>query len=229
MSFRVDVVTLFPEMLQTWLELGVVSRCINRSVVDVNLIDLRQFGLGRHLQVDDYPFGGGPGMVLRPEPIFAAVESIPDHTHRPVILMSPRGTRFSQAQAAALSVAGGMTLICGHYEGVDERVSQHLATQELSIGDYVLSGGELPAMCVIDAVVRLLPGAIDEQSTREESFTDSILEYPQYTRPASFRGWEVPEVLTSGHHARVSAWRREQAKDRTERSRPDLIVPEPNP
>ncbi|HEV3313112.1 MAG TPA: tRNA (guanosine(37)-N1)-methyltransferase TrmD [Chloroflexota bacterium] len=221
---RVDIVTLFPGMFQGWLECGGVGRAIDRGLLRVDLIDLRQFGLGRHLQVDDTPFGGGAGMILRPEPLFAAVESIADLGSGPVILLSPRGRRFSQAIAGELATGSRLTLIAGHYEGVDERVSEHLATDEISVGDYVLSGGEPAAMVIVDAVARLLPGAIDEQSTVEESFiSGGGLEYPHYTRPSTFRGWDVPEVLTSGNHAKIAAWRREQAGERTRSTRPDLM------
>jgi tRNA (guanine37-N1)-methyltransferase len=221
---HVDVVTLFPGMFEGWLRYGLISRALERGIFSINLVDLRPFGLGRHLQVDDYPFGGGAGMVLKPEPLFAAVESLGLSADIPIILMSARGRRFEQPIAAELATLSRFVLIAGHYEGVDERVAEHLATDELSLGDYVLSGGELPAMVVIDAVVRLLPGAIDSESTREESFTGGLLEYPQYTRPAEFRGWKVPEVLLSGHHGEIAHWRRCQAIVRTAKYRPDLLA-----
>lgn len=222
--FRVDIVTLFPGMFRGWLEYGGVGRAINRGLVRVDFVDLRPFGLGRHLQVDDTPFGGGAGMILRPEPLFAAVESIPESGSGPVVLLSPRGRRFSQAIAGDLASGSRLTLLAGHYEGVDERVSEHLVTDEISVGDYVLSGGEPAAMVVVDAVARLLPGAIDEQSTVEESFNSGGgLEYPQYTRPSTFRGWDVPDVLTSGNHAKIADWRREQSRERTRSTRPDLL------
>lgn len=220
---RIDIITLFPDMFSGWLEFGGVARAKERGLVSVGLTALRQFGVGRHLQVDDYPFGGGAGMVLKPEPIFAAVESIPGASEGPVILLSPRGYTLTQATAEDLARNSRLTLIAGHYEGVDERVSEHLVTHEISIGDYVLSGGELAAMVVTDAVCRLLPGAIDPQSVVEESFSTELLEYPQYTRPAQFREWEVPEVLVSGNHARIAEWRRELATERTRRFRPDII------
>lgn len=220
---RVDVVTLVPAMFDSWLRHGVVSRAIEAGIVSVTFTDLRRFGLGRHLQVDDYPFGGGAGMVLKPEPLFAAVESLTLEPETPVILMSARGRLFDQETARQLASSDRLTLICGHYEGVDERVAEHLATIELSIGDYILSGGELPAMVVIDAVTRLLPSAIDEESTREESFESGLLEYPQYTRPAEFRGWSVPPVLLSGHHAEIARWRAAEALARTRLARPDLL------
>jgi tRNA (guanine37-N1)-methyltransferase len=192
--------------------------------MDLNLVDLRPFGIGRHLQVDDAPFGGGAGMVLRPEPLFAAVESIEGAGNGPVILLTPRGRRFSQTYAEQLASGRRLTLIAGHYEGVDERVTEHLATDEISIGDYVLSGGETAAMVVAEAVARLLPGAIDQASGVEESFVSGLLEYPQYTRPATFRGWDVPEVLTSGDHAKIKSWRRDRANERTRAVRPDLLI-----
>ena len=210
-------------MFGGWLDQGGVGRAIARGVISVNLVDLRTFGLGRHKQVDDAPFGGGAGMVLRPEPLFTAVESIEDAGSGPVVLLSPRGRAFTQARAREFATASRLTLIAGHYEGVDERVTNHLATEELSIGDYVLSGGEPAAMVVVDAVARLLPGAIDEESGLEESFVAGLLEYPHYTRPASFRGWEVPDVLVSGNHAKIAEWRVNAARERTADIRPDLL------
>lgn len=212
-------------MFSGWIESGGVARAMDRGLVSVAFTNLRDFGLGRHVQVDDYPFGGGAGMVLMAEPIFKAVESIPGVEEGPIVLMSPRGRPFHHSIAVELSSSSRLTLISGHYEGVDERVSEHLVTDELSIGDYVLSGGELPAMVVLDAVTRLLPGVLDSDSTAEESFLSGVLEYPQYTRPASFRGWKVPEVLTSGNHAEIARWRRDQAEKRTQETRPDLIGP----
>lgn len=222
-ALRVDVVTLFPHAFESWLQCGGVGRALNREVLEVALVDLRPFGLGRHLQVDDTPFGGGAGMVLRPEPLFAAVESIPDATEGPIILLSPRGQKFTQAIARELASQAHLTLIAGHYEGVDERVADHLATDLISIGDYVLSGGETAAMVVIEAVARLMPGAIDPESVVEESFNDGLLEYPHYTRPSTFRDWSVPEILLSGDHARVKHWREDSARHRTRRDRPDLL------
>jgi len=210
-------------MFTGWLEQGGVGRARAKGLIDVQLVDLRPFGLGPHQQVDDSPFGGGAGMVLRPEPLFDAVESIERVEEGPVILLSPRGRRFTQAEAHELAGASRLTLIAGHYEGVDERVGDHLVTDEISIGDYILSGGEPAAMVVVDAVARLLPGAIDAESGVEESFVHALLEYPQYTRPADFRGWHVPDVLISGHHANIATWRRDQSAARTRRSRPDLL------
>ena len=218
-----DVVTLFPSMFSGWIEAGGVGRAIAREALDVAFVDLRLHGLGRHRQVDDYPFGGGAGMVLRPEPLFAAVESIQDVQNGPIILLSPRGRRFTQNIAEEYASGSRLTVIAGHYEGVDERVSRHLITEELSIGDYVLTGGEPAAMVLIDAVARLLPGVITDASRAEESFVSGLLEYPQYTRPASFRGWDVPDVLVSGNHGQIAKWRLSQARERTEQDRPDLM------
>jgi tRNA (guanine37-N1)-methyltransferase len=197
---------------------------VERRLIQVELVDLRPFGIGRHQITDDYPFGGGAGMVMKPEPIFAAVESLALPAGVPVILLGPQGRPFKQAVAEELAQTQRVVLVCGHYEGVDERVREHLADDEVSIGDYVISSGELAAMVVTDAVVRLTPGVIAEQSTVEESFTGGLLEYPQYTRPADFRGWQVPEVLLSGHHAEIARWRREQALARTRARRPDLLT-----
>jgi tRNA (guanine37-N1)-methyltransferase len=225
--FRVDIVTLFPELFSSWLSQGVVSRAMERGIVTVSLVNLRSFGIGRHQVTDDYPFGGGAGMVMKPEPLFAAVESLGVAAQRDVILLSPQGRRFDHHVAVELSSRPRLTLIAGHYEGVDERVREHLATDEISIGDYVLSAGELAAMVVTDAAVRLLPGALAEESTAEESFATHLLEYPHYTRPAEFRGWSVPEVLLSGHHAKVAAWRRRQALLNTFVRRRELLQTAP--
>lgn len=222
-SRRVDIITLFPPLFESWLQQGVVSRAVERGVVTINLVNLRQFGVGRHQITDDYPFGGGPGMVLKPEPLFAAVESLGLPSGVPVILLSPRGRRFDQGDAAELAQLERVVLIAGHYEGVDQRVIDELVTDELSIGDYVLSSGELAAMVVCDCVVRLLPGALAEGSAVDESFSSGLLEYPQYTRPATFRGLGVPPVLLSGHHGEVKKWRREQSLELTLDRRPDLL------
>jgi tRNA (guanine37-N1)-methyltransferase len=221
---RVDVVTLFPPLFDSWLAQGVVSRAIKRGVARVNLVPLRPFGVGRHEITDDYPFGGGPGMVLKPEPLFAAVESLDLPAGVPVILLSPRGRRFSQAVARELAGMERVVMVAGHYEGVDQRVVDALITDELSIGDFVLSSGELAAMVVCDAVIRLLPGALAEGSADDESFSSGLLEYPQYTRPATFRGLEVPAVLLSGNHGEVEKWRRQQSLDLTQTRRPDMVL-----
>lgn len=219
----VHVVSLFPRIFDSWLEQGVVSRAIERGIVHVNIVDLRPFGVGRHLVTDDYPFGGGAGMIMKPEPLFAAVESLVLPAGTPVILLSPRGKRFAQAEARRLLSVPEIVLLSGHYEGVDERVHDRLVTEELSVGDFVLSCGELAAMLVTDATVRLLPGALAPRSAEEESFSAGMLEYPQYTRPASFRGWDVPAVLLSGHHAEIERWRRTRALELTRERRPDLL------
>jgi tRNA (guanine37-N1)-methyltransferase len=220
---RVHVVTLFPSMFGGWLQQGVVARACGAGLVELQFVDLRQFGVGRHRVTDDYPFGGGAGMVMKPEPLFAAVESIARSEGSPVVLLSPRGRVLTQRVVENLSQLDEITLIAGHYEGVDERVREHLATDEISIGDYVLSCGELAAMVVVDAVTRLRPGVLAEESPVEESFTSGILEYPQYTRPAQFRGWAVPDVLLSGHHAAIREWRRDEAVRLTAVRRPDLL------
>lgn len=223
---KVDVITLFPGMFRGLLEESILGRARDRGLLEIGVHNLRDFATGRHQVVDDYTFGGGPGMVLKPEPIFAAVESLRREGSR-VVLMSPQGRVFRQAIAQQLSRLEHLVLLCGHYEGVDERVREQLVDDELSIGDYVLTGGELAAMVVVDAVGRLIPGVLGgEESTLEESFAAGLLEYPHYTRPASFRGWEVPEVLLSGDHARVARWRREQSLLRTLRRRPELLRPE---
>ncbi len=229
---RIDILTLFPAMFQCLLVPGIFERAIERGLVSVNTHNIRDYTHDKHHVVDDYAYGGGAGMILKPEPIFEAVESIKSHIYKeegkygelPIILLTPQGRPFSQQIAIELSGHTRMILICGRYEGVDERVRQHLVTDEISIGDYVLSGGELAAMVVIDAMVRLLPGVLSsEDSVQDDSHTTGLLEYPQYTRPAEYRGWAVPEVLLSGNHAEVARWRREQAIRRTLERRPELL------
>ncbi len=205
------------------LDESIVKRARDKGVVDLKIHHLRDWAHDRHRTVDDRPFGGGPGMLLKPEPLFEAVESLRREKTR-VILLSPAGRPFQQAIARELAQADDLLLVTGHYEGFDERVREALADDELSIGDYVLTNGALPAMVVIDAVVRLLPGALgDDESSHDESFSDGLLEYPHYTRPAEFRGMKVPDVLVSGHHAEIEKWRREQARVRTKERRPDLL------
>jgi tRNA (guanine37-N1)-methyltransferase len=220
-TLEIDVLTLFPTMVSGPLAESIPGRIQERGLVSVRTRDLREFGLGRHRSVDDTPYGGGAGMVMRVEPIVAAIEAVkrPDSL---VILMDPGGEVFSQARAADLANRGHLVFVCPRYEGVDERI-RSFVDMELSIGDYVVTGGELPALVVIDAVMRLLPGAIDELSTAEESFSAGLLEYPQYTRPPTYRGIDVPEILTSGDHGAVADWRRERALERTRKRRPDLL------
>jgi tRNA (guanine37-N1)-methyltransferase len=229
----IDVITLFPGMFTGVLSESIIGRARVAGVVDVRVHDLREYADGRHRVTDDYPFGGGAGMVMKPEPIYAAVEALVGRTvpwedgapGARVILLCPQGRRFDQAIAGELAAEQRLIFICGHYEGVDERVRGGLATDELSLGDFVLTGGEPAAIAVIDAVVRLLPGALGQpQSTEEESHRGGILEYPQYTRPREFRGQVVPEVLISGHHENVRRWRREESLRRTFARRPDLLA-----
>lgn len=219
---RIDVITLFPAMFTGPLDESIIRRARETGLLELRIINLRDFTHDRHKTVDDRPFGGGPGMVLKPEPIFEAVESI-EGDNKYVILLSAAGRLFNQSVAEELAKKEHIILICGGYEGVDERVAEHLADDEISIGDYVLTNGVLPAMVIIDAVTRLLPGALgDTESAKEESFSTGLLEYPHYTRPADFRGWKVPEVLLSGNHAEIASWRRQQALERTMKRRPDL-------
>jgi tRNA (guanine37-N1)-methyltransferase len=253
---RFDLITIFPEFFTGPLDYGIVRRAREAGIVQIHVQDLREFTKDRHKTVDDRPFGGGEGMVLKPEPLFEAVEkllgqSMGDSAKKPalptgtaVVLLSAAGKMFAQEMARRLARLERIVLICGRYEGVDERVAEHLATEEISVGDYVLSGGELPAAIVLDAVTRLLPGALgNEASTENESFrkldegeslsmagnsnprkTRLLLDYPHYTRPAEFRGWKVPDVLIGGHHAEVAKWRAQQAAEKTRRNRPDLLV-----
>jgi tRNA (guanine37-N1)-methyltransferase len=225
---KVDIVTIFPRMVEAGLAEGVVGRAIAAGIIDVRVHDLRSFTTDRHHVVDDAPFGGGPGMVMKPEPLFAAVEAISAERGggggRSVLLTSPDGEKLSQEVARRLSAQEHVIVLCGRYEGVDERVGEHLATDVISIGDYVLSGGELPALVIVDAAARFVPGVVgDEASVAGDTFTAGLLDYPQYTRPAEFRGYTVPPVLMSGHHAEIERWRREQALARTRRHRPDLL------
>ena len=224
MTLEIDIVCLFPGMLEGPLSESIPGRTRDRGLAEIRIHDLRQWGLGKHRSVDDAPYGGGAGMVLRPEPVAAALDELrrPEST---VILLDPGGEVFRQARAAELAGRPHLILLCPRYEGVDERI-RGLVDLELSIGDYVLSGGELAALVVVDAVARLLPGAIDDASTVEESFSAGLLEYPQYTRPAEFRGEGVPDVLVSGHHEAVRRWRHDASISRTRARRPDLLPPE---
>jgi len=220
-TLEVDVLTLFPAMVEEPLRASIPGRILERGLATVRVNDLREFGLGKHRSVDDTPYGGGAGMVMRVEPVVAAIEAVrrPEST---VILLDPGGEVFDQARAGELATSTHLVLLCARYEGVDERI-RAFVDLELSIGDYVLTGGELPALVVIDAVLRLLPGAIDDASTAEESFSAGLLEYPQYTRPPTFRGMDVPAILTSGDHGAVASWRHERAMERTRARRPDLL------
>lgn len=226
---RIDVISIFPDMIDSVVGVGVIGRGRAAGLLDIRLHDPRDVTTDAHRTVDDAPFGGGAGMVMTPEPLFATVERV--DPPRPILLLGPAGRRFDQRMAAQMAELDGFTLLCGRYEGVDHRVRQHLCDDELSVGDYVLAGGEVAALAVIEAVGRLVPGVLgNEDSTGDESFSPTgpegtgLLEYPQYTRPAEFKGWEVPSVLRSGDHARVARWRRAQALHRTEAHRPDLVV-----
>jgi tRNA (guanine37-N1)-methyltransferase len=220
---KIDVLTLFPAMFAGPLDESIIRRAREARLLDLKIHNLRDWTHDRHKTVDDRPFGGGPGMLLKPEPLFEAVESLKRERTK-VILFSPGGRKFDQSIARELAAQNDLLLVTGHYEGFDERVRESLADDELSIGDYVLTNGALPAMIVIDAVTRLLPGVLgDDESSHDESFSHGLLEYPQYTRPAEFRGMKVPDVLVSGHHAEIEKWRREQARLRTEKQRPDLL------
>ena len=220
---KIDVLTLFPAMFEGPLDESIIKRAREAGLLDLRVHNLRDYAHDRHRTVDDRPFGGGPGMLLKPEPIFEAVEKLASETTR-IVLLSPSGRTFNHAIARELAEARALLLISGHYEGFDERVRERLADDELSIGDYILTNGALPAMVIIDAVTRLLPGVLgDEESAREESFSHGLLEYPQYTRPADFRGMKVPDVLLSGDHAEIARWRGEQARLRTSERRPDLL------
>lgn len=221
---KIDVVTLFPGMFCGPLDESIIGRARRAGHLALNLHDLREYTHDRHRTVDDRPFGGGPGMLLKPEPLFEAVEALREADVTKTILMTPQGRRFDQAVARDLAGKSHLILVCGSYEGFDERVREHLADDEISIGDYVLTNGALPAMVVMDAVVRLIPGVLGHaESSADESFSGEQLEYPHYTRPAEYRGWTVPEVLLSGNHAEIARWREEQARRRTESRRPDLL------
>jgi tRNA (guanine37-N1)-methyltransferase len=220
---RIDVITIFPEMIEGYLAQSMMKRAAEAGHVTFNLINLRDFTDDKHRTTDDRPFGGGPGMVMKPGPIFRAVESVRTENSR-VILMCPQGAPFKQARAQALSTAEHLIFVCGHYEGLDERIRETLVDEEISIGDYVLTNGVLPAAVVIDAVVRLRPDVLGgDGATDQESFNEPLLEYPQYTRPAEFRGMSVPKELLSGDHGAIATWRREQSEKRTAERRPDLL------
>jgi tRNA (guanine37-N1)-methyltransferase len=225
LALRFDVFTLFPEVFTPYLESSILQRARQHGLVEVNLHNIRDWTTDRHHVCDDVPYGGGGGMVMKPDPIFTAVESVLGAPPAcPVILLTPQGRVFTQAIAQELALQPHLALLCGRYEGVDERVCQHLVTDEISIGDYVLSGGELPALIVIDAITRLIPGALgDPDGAWDDSHATGLLEYPHYTRPPEFRGWAVPDILLSGDHGKIARWRREQALLRTLQRRPDML------
>ena len=222
---RFDIITIFPEMLGGVFDFGIVRRAVESGLIEISVHDLRDYTFDRHRQVDDRPFGGGAGMILKPEPLVRAIEAIAGGPgEASTVLLSPQGRLFGQRMAEEFSRKARLVLICGRYEGVDERVIEHWIDDEVSIGDYVLSGGEIPAMVVVDAVTRLIPGALGcDESALRESFSDGLLDYPHYTRPAEYRGMKVPDVLLSGNHADIDAWRRGRSIEKTERCRPDLI------
>lgn len=221
---KVHVLSLFPDMFTGVFGSSILKKAQEKQAVELAVTDIRDFSINKHNQVDDYPYGGGAGMVLRPEPMFDAVEAITAGRKPRVILMCPQGERFTQKKAEELAQEDELVFLCGHYEGYDERIRQHLVTDEISIGDFVLTGGELPAMTVIDAVVRLLPGVLGQQDSHiQDSFSTGLLEHPHYTRPAEYRGMKVPDILLSGNHAKIDEWREEQSFKRTIERRPDLL------
>ncbi len=220
---RIDVLTIFPEMIQEAVGHSILKRAQESGLALITAVNLRDYAADKHKTTDDTPVGGGGGMIMKPEPIASALDALGDNKNRRVILTEPRGKLFTQEVARELSKAEHLVFICGRYEGVDERVRERLVTDELSIGDYVVTGGELPALVMVDAVVRLIPGALGEESAPDDdSFAGPLLEYPQYTKPRSFRGWEVPEILFSGHHAQIEKWRRWHQLVETREKRPDL-------
>jgi tRNA (guanine37-N1)-methyltransferase len=224
---KIDILTLFPELCRAPLNESMMKRAQENGVVELGIHNLRDWTTDKHHVVDDAPFGGGQGMVMKAEPIFAAVEDLKSKIQNPkskIILMSPAGRKFDQSVARAFSGEQHLIIICGHYEGVDHRVIEHLVDEEISIGDYVLTNGAIAAVVLVDAVVRLLPGVLgDEQSAADDSFSGGLLEGPQYTRPSEFRGWKVPDILLSGNHGEIAKWRKEQARQRTQKNRPDLL------
>ncbi|MCK8816557.1 tRNA (guanosine(37)-N1)-methyltransferase TrmD [Natroniella sulfidigena] len=221
---KFNVLTLFPEMFESILGTSMLAKAKEQELLSVDLIDIRDYTQNKHRQVDDYPYGGGAGMLLKPEPIFRAVDDLDYSKQTPIIFLTPQGETFNQAKAKELANYEELTLLCGHYEGVDQRVREELITDEISIGDYVLTGGELPAMVLIDAVARLIPGVLGSQeSAVEDSFYQGLLDYPHYTRPRDYKGLEVPQVLLSGDHGRIEQWRRKKALENTLHKRPDLL------
>ncbi|HEY8511489.1 MAG TPA: tRNA (guanosine(37)-N1)-methyltransferase TrmD [Cyclobacteriaceae bacterium] len=227
---RIDIITCLPRLLESPFSDSIVKRAINKGLVEINVIDLRAYAIDRHRSVDDYAYGGGAGMVLMIEPIDRCITDLKSkRSYDEIIYMSPDGEPFCQSLANALSLTQNLIILCGHYKGVDERVREHLVTREISIGDYVLSGGELAAAVVTDAVVRLIPGVLsDETSALSDSFQDNLVAPPVYTRPADYKGWKVPDVLLSGHEAKIEAWRHEKALERTRQRRPELLSDSPD-
>ena len=222
---KIDIITVVPELLSGPFSHSILKRAQEKGLLEVNVIDLKKFGLGNYNQIDDYAFGGGAGMVLKPEPLTAAIESLQSNTsYDEVIYLTPDGNRYNQSKANSLSLNENLLLICGHYKGIDERIREHFVSMEISIGDYVLSGGELAAAVLVDSLGRLIPGVLnDETSALTDSFQDDLLAPPVYTRPAEFRGWKVPEILRSGHDKNIENWRMEKAIERTKERRPDLL------
>ena len=223
-SMRIDIITVMPELLESPLNYSIVKRARDKGLVEINVINLRDFTIDKYKTVDDYAFGGGAGMVMMIEPVYKAIEKLKsERVYDEVIYTSPDGERFTQKMANMLSLKTNIIILAGHYKGVDQRIREHLITKEISIGDYVLSGGEIPAAAITDAIVRLIPGAIsDEQSALSDSFQDDLLAPPVFTRPADFKGWKVPDILLSGHSAEIDKWRHEQSVERTRKLRPDL-------
>lgn len=222
---RIDIITVLPEMFESPLNCSILKRAREKGLAEIHVHNLRDYTLNKHRKVDDYPFGGEAGMVMSIQPIDACISALKaERGYDEVIFMTPDGEKFDQPMANSLSLLNNIIILCGHYKGIDYRVREHFITREISIGDYVLTGGELPALCVTDALVRLIPGVIgDEQSALSDSFQDNLLAPPVYTRPAEYKGWQVPEILLSGHEARIADWRYEQAIERTRRLRPDLL------
>ena len=222
---RIDIITVLPEMLTSPLSCSILKRAQDKGLVEINVHNLRDYSTNKHRKVDDYPFGGEAGMVMQIEPIDRAISALKaERQYDEVIFTSPDGERFDQPMANSLSLAENLIILCGHYKGIDYRIREHLITREISVGDYVLTGGELPALAITDAIVRLIPGAIgDEQSALSDSFQDNLLAPPVYSRPAEYKGWRVPDILLSGHQANIDRWRYEQAMERTRRLRPDLL------
>ena len=223
---RIDIITVLPEMLQSPLNCSILQRAQNKGLAELHVHNLRDYTLNKHRKVDDYPFGGEAGMVMQIEPVDRCISALKaQRDYDEVIFTAPDGERFNQKIANQMSLLDNIIILCGHYKGIDYRIREHLITRELSVGDYVLTGGELPAAIIADAIVRLIPGAIgDEQSALTDSFQDNLLEAPIYTRPAVYKGWEVPEILLSGHEAKIADWKHEQALERTRRLRPDLLT-----